>query len=442
MKSDYTLDNDARIAVIGGGPSGSLFSIFALKLAKMIDKKIDITIFEPKDFTKDGPAGCNHCGGVISEMLIQSLAVEGINIPPEVVQRGVDSYVLHTEKGDVCIESPALEKRIATVYRGGGPKGITEKDRQSFDDFLLKCAIQQGASHVPVRIDGILRKDKPVLSSRGEDIMEADLVVGAFGINSSTWKPFEDSNFGYKKPLSTSAFISELELGKETVSGSFGSAIHFFLLPKPKNIKFAALIPKGRYVTLCILGNDISKQTVQELLDTDAARKLIPQDIMGKSFCQCFPKLTIKSAEIPFTDRMVVLGDAGSTRLFKDGLGACYRMGKAVAKTAVLHGVSRDHFERYYLPVYRGTAKDNLYGKCLYLVTDRFKENSMFTESMVEVIKKEQKRKQGQRILSSILWDMFTGNETYRNVFFRGLKVRMHADFGWALTKSVLRRAL
>jgi flavin-dependent dehydrogenase len=440
--SDYSLSDNAKIAVIGGGPSGSLFSIFALKMAKMIDKKIDITIFEPKDFTKDGPAGCNHCGGVISEMLIQSLAVEGINVPPEVVQRGIDSYVLHTEKGDVYIESPALEKRIATVYRGGGPKGTTDKDRQSFDDFLLKCAVREGASHVPARIDGIRRMDKPVLSSLNEDIMEADLVVGAFGINSTAWKLFEDNSFGYKKPSSTSAFISELELGKETVSGSFGSAIHFFLLPRPGNIKFAALIPKGRYVTLCILGNDISRQTVQELLDSEAARKLIPGDIMERKPCQCFPKLNLKNAEIPFTDRMVALGDAGSTRLFKDGLGACYRMGKAVAKTVVLHGVGREDFTKYYLPVYRRTARDNLYGKCLYLVTDRFKENSLFTESMVEVIKKEQKRKQGQRILSSILWDMFTGNETYRNVFFRGLKPRMHADFGWALTKSIIRRIL
>ncbi len=440
--SDYSLGDNAKIAVIGGGPSGSLFSVFALKMAKMIDKKIDVTIFEPKDFTKDGPAGCNHCGGVISEMLIQSLAVEGINVPPEVVQRGIDSYVLHTEKGDVYIESPALEKRIATVYRGGGPKGITEKDRQSFDDFLLKCAIREGASHVPARIDGIRLTNKPVLSSLGEDIMEADLVVGAFGINSTAWKLFEDSGFGYKKPASTSAFISELELGKETVSENFGSAIHFFLLPRPRNVKFAALIPKGRYVTLCILGNDISRQTVQELLDSEAAGKLIPRDIMERKPCQCFPKLNLKSAATPFTDRMVALGDAGSTRLFKDGLGACYRMGKAVAKTVVLHGAGRGDFTKHYLPVYRRTVQDNFYGKCLYLVTDRFKMNSLFTESMVEVIQKEQKRKQGQRTLSSILWDMFTGNETYRNVFFRGLKPRMHADFGWALTKSIIRRML
>lgn len=163
MNSDYTLDDNSKIAVISGGPSGSLFSIFALKMAKMIDKKIDISIFEPKDFMQDGPIGCNRCGGVISEHLVQTLAIEGINIPPSVVQMGINSYVLRTQKGDVYIESPSAEKRIATVYRGGGPKGIKEKDRESFDSFLLKYAVHEGATYVPLKIDGIQYKEKPVL---------------------------------------------------------------------------------------------------------------------------------------------------------------------------------------------------------------------------------------------------------------------------------------
>jgi flavin-dependent dehydrogenase len=207
LKSDYALNDNAKIAVIGGGPSGSFFSIFALKMSKMVDKKINITIFEPKDFTRDGPIGCNRCGGVISELLVQTLAVEGINIPPEVVQRGIDSYVLHTTKGDIHIDSPALEKRIATVYRGGGPKGIKESDRESFDNFLLQSAVNEGASHVPLKIDGITFREKPVLTADGREVIEADLVVGAFGINSSTWKLFEDLKLGYKKPESTSAYI-------------------------------------------------------------------------------------------------------------------------------------------------------------------------------------------------------------------------------------------
>ena len=64
-QNSLELKEGARIAVIGGGPTGSFFSIFALNMAKMIGKEINITIFEPKDFKKDGPGGCNKCGGII-----------------------------------------------------------------------------------------------------------------------------------------------------------------------------------------------------------------------------------------------------------------------------------------------------------------------------------------------------------------------------------------
>ncbi len=441
MKSDCTLNDNAKIAVIGGGPSGSLFSFFALKMAKMIDKKIDITIFEPKDFTRDGPIGCNRCGGVISEHLVQALAVEGINIPPEVVQRGIDSYVLHTQRGDVFIESPSAEKRIATVYRGGGPRGIKEKDRESFDNFLLDCAVREGASHARLRIDGIKNNDKPVITSGGKDVMEADLIVGAFGVNSTGWKIFEGLEMGYKKPETTVAFITELELGHDTVSEKFGSSIHFFLIPEPKNIKFAALIPKGRYVTLCILGKDIDQQTVTELLNSPIARKLLPDHVFSDKFCKCFPKLSLTAASGGFADRTVIIGDAGSTRLFKDGIGASYIMGKAAATTAVLHGVGKEHFSEHYLPVYKRTKVDNIYGRFVYLITNAYKNIGPLTESMVNVVKKEQqKRNESFPILSSMLWDTFTGNETYKNIFLRGTNIMMHLKLIRGFVKAITRR--
>src|SRR5512135_1659166 len=165
MASDQlTLKDGANIAVVGGGPTGSFFSIFALKMAKMIGREITITIFEPKDFTKDGPGGCNRCGGIISELLVQTLAVEGINIPDSVVQKGINSYRLHTNYGSVFIATPSFDKTIATVYRGGGPKGITIADKESFDHFLLNRAIQEGAVHKPFLIDHIeYRNGRPVL---------------------------------------------------------------------------------------------------------------------------------------------------------------------------------------------------------------------------------------------------------------------------------------
>lgn len=443
MNSDLRLGDNSKIAVIGGGPSGSLFSFFALKMARMIDKNIEVTIFEPKDFSKKGPIGCNRCGGVISEHLVQTLAVEGINIPTEVVQRSINSYVLHTQSGSVFIESPSSEKSIATVYRGGGPKGLIEQDIFSFDNYLLQSAIKEGATHVPLKIDAIVNKDKPVLMSGGKEIMEADLVVGAFGVNSGSGKVFEDLIPGYRIPKTTKAFVTELDLGNEAVAEHFDSSIHFLLLPKPENIKFAAIIPKGRYATLCILGKDIDKETVASLLNTSAARKLLPENMISENNCKCFPKLSLDAAKVAFADRVVIIGDAGSTRLFKDGIGASYIMGKSAAVAAVLHGVGKEDFTRHYLPVYNATRVDNMFGKFIYLTTSVYKNIGILTEGMLNVVKEEQKNKDMKfPRLSSILWDTFTGNEAYKNIFMRGTNLWMHLKLVLEFIKIVPRRIL
>jgi hypothetical protein len=84
-----TLESGSRVGVIGGGPAGSLFAYFLLRFARLLDLDIHLDIFEPRDFAQPGPAGCNMCGGIVSESLVQALAVEGIDLPPTVVQRPV-----------------------------------------------------------------------------------------------------------------------------------------------------------------------------------------------------------------------------------------------------------------------------------------------------------------------------------------------------------------
>src|SRR5512143_3341059 len=125
-KDGLYLDNGSRVAVIGGGPAGSLFTYFLFEMAERIGVELAVDIYESKDFSKAGPQGCNMCGGIISESLVQLLATEGINLPSSVVQRGIDSYVLHMAVGTVRIEPTHREKRIAAVYRGGGPRGSVD----------------------------------------------------------------------------------------------------------------------------------------------------------------------------------------------------------------------------------------------------------------------------------------------------------------------------
>ena len=42
---DFALQDGSRIAVIGGGPAGSFFSFFLLKMAQAIDLDIEVDIF-------------------------------------------------------------------------------------------------------------------------------------------------------------------------------------------------------------------------------------------------------------------------------------------------------------------------------------------------------------------------------------------------------------
>lgn len=422
----YTLEDGSHIAVIGGGPTGSFFSIFALKMAKMIGEELNITIFEPKNFTKDGPGGCNRCGGIISELLVQTLAVEGINLPDSVVQKGINSYKLHTTNGSVSIGTPLFEKTIATVYRGVGPKGIMGKDKESFDNFLLNLAVKEGALHMPLRIDHVeYRNQKPVLFAKNKKIRDFDLVIGTFGVNSTAAKVFEGLGFGYKSPAITTAAIAEIGLDRDMISEYFGNSIHLFLLPI-KDIKFAAMIPKGTYVTLCMLGKNVTAHMVNALLDHPVVKKVLPEKY--EINCRCLPKMNIGAPKVPFTDRIVMCGDAGSTRLFKDGLGAAYIMGKAAAKTAVFQGVSKEHFHKYYYPYYKSIIIDNYFGRFLYAMTEIYRENKLLCKGILNVVQKEQQNVHDRKRLSTIMWDIFTGNERYKNIFSRSLSLKMNID--------------
>ena len=391
----------------------------------MVGKELNVTIFEPKDFSKDGPAGCNRCGGIISELMVQMLAMEGIALPDNVVRRGINAYRLHTEHGDVGIAAPGLERRIASVYRGAGPKGVSLGGYQSFDHYLLGRAVAAGAVHRQVRVDGLeLRDGRPVLFSRGEEQLQADLVVGAFGLSDAA-KLFEGLGFGYVAPPTMVTAIAELKMTEETVQKHFGNAIDLFLLPD-EGLKFGAMIPKGEYVSLCLLGTGITADTVTEFLAKPVVKKFLPESLEYTVCCRCLPKMSIGAPAAAFTDRVVVCGDAGSTRLFKDGIGAAYLMGKAVAKTVVFHGVGREHFDEVYRPVYNSIVTDNRYGRLLFAVTDIVRKYPALTRGMLATVRAEQAAAQSARVLSTVLWEMFTGNERYRNIFPKTLNPAMN----------------
>lgn len=377
-------------------------------------------MFESKDFSLPGPTGCNKCGGIISESLVQILATEGINMPSTVVQRGIDSYVLHMDIDTVRIDTPFHEKRIAAVHRGSGPRGTRESKWLSFDGYLQRLAISKGAHLIHGRVEEVKWKDgRPQIKTKDSEPRTYDLLVVATGVNVASLKLFEGLGLGYKPPRTTRAFICELYLGEETVNKYLGSSMHVFLLNIPR-LKFAALIPKGNCVTLCLLGRDIDKSIIQSFLDNLEVRQCFPPDWeMPKDFCHCYPLMNIGGAVQPFSDRVVFIGDSGVTRLYKDGIGAAYRTAKAAAKTAIFEGVSAEDFHRHYWPTCQSITSDNNLGKVIFNAIHLIQKIRPARNGVLRMVFAEQQKEGGHRRMSSVLWDIFTGSAPYRDIFLR-----------------------
>jgi len=445
------LTNYSRVAIVGGGPAGSLTAYFMLDLAEQIGISLNLDIYEPAQFGAPGAKGCNYCGGIASETLVQMLAMEGINLPPEVVQRGIDSYRLHTEQGSATINTPLEEMRIAALYRGSGPLDnvtwselLPEKERvtyRSFDGFLLDLAIKKGANHKPNRVKIVNLKDQfPMVEAKGTDPRRYDLVVGAVGVNGGGLKVFEKSGLNFKPPAVTKAFVTEIRLGREGVDRTFGNAMHVFLLKIPR-VSFAAIIPKGEYVTVIMLGKDLDHSSAAAFLTHPKVIEIFPEgtDLSPKS-CKCKPDVNIGMASSLFSDRVVLVGDAAVSRLYKDGLGAAYKTAKACAFTALVHGVSTRDFRKYYYPVCRKLDLDNTIGKMVFLTVDLFKWFPPLSRGMLGMVRREQDSQVKSLDMSMVLWDTFTGSNSYLSIVFRCIHPAFQLRLFLECFRSLFRR--
>jgi flavin-dependent dehydrogenase len=431
---DLMLHDGCCIGVVGGGPAGSFFSYFLLEMAQNVGVDVQLDIYEPRDFSQPGPAGCNMCGGIVSESLVQALAAEGISLGPDVIQRAIDSYSLHMDVGDVGITTPRREKRIASVHRGGGPRGMKEMKCGGLDGYLLKLAISQGANCIRKRVDAIaFTNGRPSLKV-GDREAEYDLLVGAVGVNSSALKLFESAGIRYEAPVVSKTYICEFCFGRDMIRRELGYSMHVFLLDLPR-VEFAALIPKGDYVTLCMLGDDLDKELVAQFINSREVRQCLPPNWEPPAdFCHCSPKIAISSAVQPFGDRLVFVGDCGVTRLYKDGIGAAYRTAKTAARTVVFHGFSEQSFHEHYWPVCKNLSRDNAIGRLVFAVTRQIRKHRFARRGLWRMVSKEQRVSGLPPRMSTVLWDMFTGSAPYGSVLLRTLNPALVGRFLWELT--------
>lgn len=435
------LGDGSKVAVIGGGPAGSFFSYFLLDMAARLGTDLRVDIYEPRDFAKPGPRGCNMCGGIVHESLVQILATEGINLPPTVVQRGIDSHMLHMGMGSARIETPLEEKRIGAMYRGAGPRDLKETKWGSLDGHLLSLATAKGATVVQDRVDGVQLIDgHPELKTKGGTTQIYDFVGVTVGVNSTLLKNFQTLGINYQPPETTKTYVAEFYLGAKAISEYLGSSVHVFLLAIP-GLEFAAFIPKGDYVTMVLIGEGIDKELVRSLLDRPELECCFPPDLdLQDSSCHCSPRMTISGATQPFADRIVFIGDCGVTRFYKDGIGSAYRAAKAAASTAVFQGIGTSDFQRHYWPFCKRLNRDNMFGRLIFAVVGQIQRMRFSRRAVLRTVTREQKKSAGRQPMSTVMWDMYTGGSPYREILVRTLHPSFWAVFLYDCMVSLISR--
>ena len=305
------------------------------------------------------------------------------------------------------IERPDPQRRIVSVYRGSGPRLLHGDPEASFDDYLLGQAKARGAKHISSRVRSVAWEGRPVVQTAGGQF-PANLLVLASGINSRA--PLEP-NFGYQPPK-TEVMAQDEILRPPTWPVDQVSA--FFR--EPPGMTFGAMIPKGRYLNISLLGHGFTRDTVNDFIELQGLDTALGSS--PSSLCGCNPRIAVGPARRFFGHRWVSVGDAAVTRLYKDGIGSAFFTTKSAMQAVLQMGISHRAFQKVYAPVCKGVEVDNRYGRLLFRLWSMTLRNPNLLRSWRNVIRMESAQPTDQRIHTRILWGMFTGDEPYRDLFW------------------------
>ncbi len=450
MTMNLQLRDGSSIVVIGGGPAGSFFAHFVLELAKQHGLRVHITILDGRNFIQKGPVGCNMCAGVLSETLLDKMEGQKIILPRMRVQQEINGYYFQTRERGIQLRhpKPGHKPRIITVFRGNGPRFSSETTNISFDDFLLKQVTAQGAKLIGAVVEEIeLPKDPQDFVNivyKEADVrkkMSADLIVGAFGLNTALIKRIVGKEFGYREPKSARTCNAEIHLGSSFIQERFHHTIYAFALGI-KQIKFAAFIPKGDYVTISLIGkDDMSKAHLVEFMRHPRVRELLPEGwSLPRDLCICFPKIPVTHADHPYTNRFVIIGDASISRTYKNGIESAFDTAQLAARTIFERGISADHFKKgYYRPALKLLAQDNFFGNLLFRIHEHTTSRKHLVNVQIDLLTNQQHAWESIQI-NHILWDMVTGNASYKEIFSRAIDVRLHLAMFPHIVRAAVRQ--
>jgi flavin-dependent dehydrogenase len=437
-------DNDC-VAIVGGGPAGSFFAIHLLREAKRLNRHLDVVIIEKRGLTDLGTDGfqcwgCNFCAGGISPRLNEILEEHGLAVPEEIIQGRIDHVWIKGQWKNFRLRVPK-GMRMYSVFRGSLPSKRSGRPG-GFDGFLLGEALKRGARILYGKVEAVdyAASGMPRLMVRtqsGERTpLEAGFVTIATGINAHGGLDYRDDaliaslkrlNPAFVPGKSRRAFIFELEVGEEYLARHMDREIYFIeYASKHLALEHTALVPKGRFLTVAMIGKSIdeavsagdSQQIVHDFLTLPQIERILPGIEAAPIACACAPRMTVSTAKCPFGDRFAVIGDAVGSRLNKDGLFSAHVTANLLAQTVLQDGIDKQALAKGYGKAIKWLAADNRFGSIVFGVSRVAFTKPVLSRITYQAFATECKvRDERSRPLSVVLWKIASGTADYQEVF-------------------------
>lgn len=394
----------ATVVVIGGGPGGVAASIALIEGARTMGRAPRVILFEGKRFAEE--QHYNQCAGVLSPPIAELLERElRIPFPHHLTRTKITGYVLHTAREEILLDG---ETEPSFALR-----------RVQFDAYMLEAARQRGVEVRAARVTDLeFHADKVMVYTENAPI-QAEVIVGAFGLDEGTSAIFERA-VGYRPPPALSSVVTKYHPGDEAMA-QFGERIHAFLPPSPR-IEFGAITPKGNHLTINIAGATVDAGLMDSFLASPEVRGALPclenagrfdsNDL--RYFKGRFPR---GLAQNFVGDRFVMVGDsAGLVRAFKGkGVTSSILTGMRAAQVIVHDGISARAFEAYHA-ANRDITDDLLYGQAIRQLT--------ITSSRLDLIDVAIRAARVDTGLRRALFDAVSAHRPYRDVVRESLTLK------------------
>lgn len=328
----------------------------------------------------------------------------------------ITDYVLHAGGETIHLTRGRLEEEPTFSVK-----------KAEFDQLLLKKAGSLGVRVVKEEVTDVNFLPEQVLIHTANTTRRCDVLVGAFGLDQKMLDVFEQKSPGYKRPRLLKSVLVNLPLTDEIIKHRLGNTLHAFLPTKVGRIEFGAITPKRGYVTINVAGGRVSDEDLWTFLKLPGVRQIIGLANPKNKFAQgIFP---VSPAKNFYGHRRVIIGDAsGLVRPYKGkGINTAIIGGIRVAETIMKTGVGRESFRGYYEKC-SDLIEDCSYGWWLRSLCRMGARLGCLDPVLI--------RATTDYRLYNALYNIVSGNESYRNIVKSTASVVFLAKLSLAITRD------